>query len=231
VRSIAVHDYSISAACLWVRPYKGFIRRMSAGFNTDVHVGDQVFHVQTEDRGPAHRIIDTAVYQNGRVVHRQASNYEDFTKAANFSEESLAHRVGAQHRAVIEELRSGALDSEIAAAHEQAISAAGIQVQLLNPKSWLAGGTVSLDVEVSRRADQKPAPGAKVEAVIEGALQESRHSGTADNNGRTHIEFPLPPLGKGDLSLLIQAASDIGKSEIRFTMRSKAKTSPASPPQ
>jgi len=34
---------------------------MSSGFNTDIKVGEQVFHVQTEDRGPAHPIIDTAV--------------------------------------------------------------------------------------------------------------------------------------------------------------------------
>ena len=48
---------------------------MSSGFNTDVRVGDQVFHVQTEDRGPSHPVIDTTVYQNGRVLHRRSSNY------------------------------------------------------------------------------------------------------------------------------------------------------------
>ena len=32
---------------------------MSSGFNTDIKVGEQVFHVQTEDRGPAHPVIDT----------------------------------------------------------------------------------------------------------------------------------------------------------------------------
>jgi hypothetical protein len=44
------------------------------------------------------------------------------------------------------------------------------------------------------------------------------------------ILFPLPPLGKGDLALVIQAKTDAGKDEIRFTMRSRAKMPPAAPP-
>ncbi len=204
---------------------------MSSAFNTDVHLGEQHYHIQTEDRGPHHLMIDTAVYLHGRVVHHQAFDYSQISAAPDFNPDALAHRVAEQHRAVIEALRSGALDAEIAAAAEQSIRAAGIQVQLLNPQSWLSGGTVSLEVEVARRADHRPEPGAQVEAVIEGALQESRHSGTADEQGRTRIEFPLPPLGKGDLALLIQASAEIGKDEIRFTMRSRHKAAPPGPSQ
>ena len=202
---------------------------MSSGFNTDVKVGDHVYHVQTEDRGPSHPMIDTAVYQSGRVLHRRSLDYSQFDAESDFTAESLAGGVEEQHRSVIEDLRSGALDAELAAAVEQMSLAAGVQVQLLNPKSWLAGGTVSLDVEVARRADRQPVTGAKVEAVIEGALQATRHPGTVDEKGRARIEFPLPPLGKGDLTLLIQAMSDIGRDEIRFTMRSRAKAAPPGP--
>ena len=200
---------------------------MSSGFNTDVQVGDQVFHVQTEDRGPAKLSIDTAVYQSGRVLHRRSYDYSEISKSEEFSPDALAERVELQHRTVIEDIRSGVLAEEIAAALEHAVRAAGIQVQLLNPQSWLAGGTVSLEVEVARRADKRPEAGAQIEAVIEGALQESRFHATADESGRTKIEFPLPPLGKGELALLIQASTEIGKDEIRFSMRSRPKT-PAS---
>jgi hypothetical protein len=200
---------------------------MSSGFNTDVQVGDHVFHVQTEDRGPAKLLIDTAVYQNGRVLLRRSYDYEQLSKSEEFSPEALAERVELQHRTVIDDIRSGLLTDALAVALEQTARAAGIQVQLLNPQSWLTGGTVSLEVEVARRADKRPEAGAQVEAVIEGALQESRFCATADESGRTKIEFPLPPLGKGDLALLIQASTAIGKDEIRFSMRSRAKT-PAS---
>jgi hypothetical protein len=200
---------------------------MSSGFNTDVRIGPEVFHVQTEDRGPAHPVIDTAVYQNGRVLHRRSSNYGQFAASEGFTTEELRQRVEKQHRAVIDDLRSGALDAEIATAIEKASRAAGIQVQLLNPGSWLSGANVSLDVEILRRADHQPEVGAQVEAVIEGALQDARHFGTCDEQGRAKIQFPLPPLGKGDLALVIQAHAEAGKDEIRFTMRSRAKASPA----
>jgi hypothetical protein len=196
---------------------------MSSGFNTDVRVGDQMFHVQTEDRGPTHPAIDTAVYQNGRVLHRRSSNYEQFVASERFSIDELRRRVESQHRAVIEDLRSGALDADIAAAAQQAVRAAGIQVQLLNASSWLSGGHVSLDIEILRRADGQPEPGAEVEAVIEGALQDDRHAGTSDQSGRLQLQFPLPPLGKGDLALVIQARMGAAKDEIRFTMRSRSK--------
>jgi hypothetical protein len=199
---------------------------MSSGFNTDVRVGDRVFHVQTEDRGPAHPIIDTAVYQSGRVVLRRSSPYQDFTSSPEFTSEALRLRVENQHRSIIEELRSGTLDEVIGAASQPA-PPPGIQIQLLNPGSWLSAGNVSLDVAVVRRSDQHPEVGVQVEALIEGALHEDRHAATTNDQGRVKIQFPLPPLGKGDLSLVIQARAAGAQDEIRFTMRSRAKTSPA----
>jgi len=199
---------------------------MSSGFNTDVRVDGHVFHVQTEDRGPTHPVIDTVVYQNGRILHRKSSSYEHFLGSVEFSAEELRERVEEQHRQMIEDLRDGALASEIAAAMELTTpraSASAIQVQLLNPSSWLAGGNVQLEVEILRRADKQPLAGAQVEAAIEGAAQATRHAGTSDDQGRVKIGFPLPPLGKGDLALVIHAQADGGKDEIRFAMRSRAK--------
>jgi hypothetical protein len=199
---------------------------MSSGFNTDVQVGDQFFHVQTEDRGPNPYVIDTAVYQNGRVLVRRSNDYEHFAKSSEFNAEDLRERVEEQHRCVIEDLRSGELDSEIAAAAEKAVRAAGIEVLLLNPQSWLMGGKISLDLAILRRADRQPEGGALVEACIEGAGRDVPHTGTSDDLGRAKIEFPLPALGKGNLTLVIQARTGSGNDEIRFAMRSKPKTSP-----
>jgi hypothetical protein len=207
---------------------------LSSGFNTDVRTGERVFHVQTEDRGPAHPRIDTAVYHSGRVVHRLSTDYQGFAGSDEFSEEALRGRVHEQHRNVIESLRSGSLGEEIKALLDasakdeqeaESAPASGIQVQLQNPGSWLSAGSVSLDLEILRRADQKPEPGAQVEAMIEGALRETKHSATCDENGKAKIRFPLPPLGKGDLALVIHAKGSAGNDSIRFTMRSRAKMS------
>jgi hypothetical protein len=202
---------------------------MSSGFNTDVQVGQQVFHVQTEDRGPAFSLIDTSVYQKGMVLHRHSSDYQQFAQSPEFSSEALRHRVEEQHRAVIGDLRSGALDEEIAEAVENAKRASGIQVRLLNPKSWLSGGKVSLDLEILRRADRRPEEGAHVVAAIEGAEQDAIHEGTSDGQGRTRVEFPLPVLGTGDLTLVIRTQTDSAKDEIRFAMRARPKVPAAGP--
>jgi hypothetical protein len=199
---------------------------MGSGFNTDVEVGERLFHVQTEDRGPQSPVIDTAVYQNGRVLYRRSSNYEHFAKSSEFSVEDLRERVEEQHRCVIEDIRSGELDAEIAAAGEKAARAGGIEVQLLNTKSWLRAGNISLDLEILRRADRQPEAGAEVEASIEGAAQGAPHTGTSDKQGRARIEFPLPAPGKGELTLVIKARAASGKDEIRFAMRPKSKAPP-----
>ena len=213
---------------------------MSSGFNTDIRVGEQIFHVQTEDRGPSHPVIDTAVYQNGRVLLRRSSNYQEFAASAEFSPEGVRQRVEEQHRAVIQDLRSGTLtvpaqppappngDTPALQAAQKPKSSGEIQVQLLNPQSWLSAGRVSLDLEILRRSDRQPWPGAAIEAMIEGSGSQDRHKGTSDDQGRAHIQFPLPPLGKGDLTLVIFASADGDRDEVRFAMRSRDKSKPSS---
>jgi hypothetical protein len=92
----------------------------------------------------------------------------------------------------------------------------------------LSAGKVSLEIEVSRRSDRQPHVGASVEALIEGSLDGARHSATSDDQGRVRIQFPLPPLGRGDLALVIQAIADTWRDEIRFIMRSRPKESSSS---
>lgn len=196
---------------------------MSSGFNTDVQAGDKIFHVQTEDRGPTNPLIDTTVYQHGRVILRRASNYAHYAASAEFDVNELRERVEEQHRAMIEDLRAGVLDDEITATAKEEAKAGGIQVQLLNLGSWLSAGNIALDLEILRRTDRKPEAGAHVEAAIEGALTDGRHVGTTNDEGRVRIEFPMPQLGKGNLALVILARTEASKDEIRFAMRSRPK--------
>jgi hypothetical protein len=211
---------------------------MSSGFNTDIRVGDQIFHVQTEDRGPSHPAIDTAVYQNGRVVLRRSSNYQEFAASPEFAPEGVRQRVEEQHRAVIQDLRSGTItvpapvapppaQPVVPSQPENGKKSGEIQVQLLNPQSWLSAGRVSLDLEILRRSDRQPWPGAAIEAMIEGSASQDRHKGTSDDQGRARIQFPLPPLGKGDLTLVIFATADGDRDEVRFAMRSRDKSKPS----
>jgi len=200
---------------------------MSSGFNTDVNRGERVFHVQTEDRGPQHPSIDTVVYRNGHILHRHSFSYADLAQNSDFSAETLKNRVETQHREVIDALRSGALDSQIVAAEAEAVRAAGIQIELLNPGAWLAAGKVSLEIGIIHRANKEPVSGAEIQASIAGALNDAVHRATSGDRGRATIQFDLPPLGKGDLALIIRAQSESMNDELRFAMRSRAKTTQA----
>src|SRR3982074_1235363 len=82
---------------------------MLFGHNTNVKVGEISYHVQTEDRGASNALIDTTVYFHGRVLHRRTNNYFDLQPLNAKNEKSLKHRLDEQHRAVVEELRTGAL--------------------------------------------------------------------------------------------------------------------------
>jgi hypothetical protein len=203
---------------------------MSSGFNTDIRVGERVFHVQTEDRGPSRPVIDTMVYHSGRVLHRRSSDYTNFKDSAEFNQDALHERVQHQHKTVIEDLRSGRIGAEgatPAAPNGEKNTApeapTGIQVQLLNPESWLTAGNISLSVEILRKSDQQPQTGAQVEAMIEGSLDETRHSGTTDAQGRAQILFPMPRLGKGGLALVIRASAEAGADDLRLVIRSSPK--------
>lgn len=86
---------------------------MIFGFNTEVRIGNNVFHVQTEDHGAQKHLLETTVYMGGRLVHRRKVSYEELLESPNFSESEVRARLEDQHRAVIEELRSGALTFEL----------------------------------------------------------------------------------------------------------------------
>jgi hypothetical protein len=198
---------------------------VASGFNTDVPVGSQTFHVQTEDRGPASPFIDTAIYLAGMVVYRRSTSYESAAKSPEFTPETLKQRVEEQHRLVIQELRSNMFEAEIAKSVEDAKKAPGIQVRLLNTKSWLANGKVTLDLEILRRADRRPEEGARAVALIEGAGPSLVHSAMSDAQGKAHIEFPLPARiqAQANLTLVIQAQTAYGQDEIRFAVRPRRK--------
>jgi hypothetical protein len=190
------------------------------GFNTDVRVGGMVYHVQTEDRGPANPVIDTTIYCKGRIVHRRASSYAELLPELRGAPERLHQRLEEQHRAILEELRGGALQFA-APHHAQPAEKQGIQVQLLNPASWLAAGTATLEVEVRLRGAKTPLPGASVAAVVEGSHAPLEFSAQTDSSGRASLVFPMPRTGGGGMELVIRARAAAGDDEIRYSLRPK----------
>ncbi len=112
------------------------------GHNTNIKLGGVTYHVQTEDRGVSHALIDTTVYFRGRVLHRRTNNYYDLLPLNKDSEQALQLRVEEQHRTVLEEMRDGtlqlglppaALTSDIAASATQETTQEPVQEPTQEP--------------------------------------------------------------------------------------------------
>jgi len=222
---------------------------MLFGHNSNVKVGETTFHVQTEDRGEASALIDTTVYHAGRVMHRRTNNYHDLIPLNPDRQEALRLRLNEQHRATIEEIRSGALylavqpviasrievpavansSTQIANNTSATNSASPLKLELRNARTWLTGKQAKLELSVLDHSGQ-PQQGAKVTAHIEGAATPEEFSSETDAEGQAEISFLMPRLSTGDAALVIEAweqarggvmnrATNHGK--LRFSLRSK----------
>lgn len=211
---------------------------MNFGFNSNVRVGDAVFHVQTEDRGPAHPFIDTLVYLSGRVVHKRSTSYEKYIRAMS-SEKALAQwlrdRVSQQHREIIADLEAGKLQAgnkEKAASSVPAQSGAKpvLELKLKNPQSWFAAGKVVLEIELIDLNSKGVVAGADVQAYLEHESHRTRCAeARTDTSGGAKLHFPMPAEVIEGTFLVVRAADGQRYGELRFRMKAKPREKTPAP--
>lgn len=197
---------------------------MSWGFNSDVPVGNDVFHVQTENYGGPQYTIVTLVYHRGRILHRRNSSYGDLVAAPDFSEKSMNDRVESQHRSVIEEIRKGAISVPQDNVAGSGPGAQGIQVRLRNGDSWFAAGQATLDVEVIQRKGSAPVENARVEAFLTGSKDGAHCEAKTGPDGLARIRFAVPNAVANGAELVIRADAGVSQAtdEIRFILRARS---------
>jgi hypothetical protein len=211
---------------------------MLFGHNSNVKVGETLYHVQTEDRGTSHAVIDTMVYQGGRVLHRRANSYADLLPLDPAREEALKLRVSTQHQTVLNELRTGALKlaqpvaPPVAAkaptgSAAQALPFVGppdsLVLRLLNAKDWLTGRRATLQVLVFEKPEGAVVSGARVTARIDGAAEPTQYSSATGLDGKAQVAFDMPRLGGGDCALVIEATNGKAQARLQFQLRAKPK--------
>jgi hypothetical protein len=210
---------------------------MLFGHNTNVKVGEIAYHVQTEDRGASNALIDTTVYFHGRVLHRRTNNYFDLQPLNAKNEKSLKHRLDEQHRAVVEELRTGALhlplpqESKSSAATGVSNAAAVPKVLtlvLINSRTWLAGKRATLDVSVQNRESGEAVNHARIVARIDGAADSNEFTAETGIDGRAQLEFDMPRVSGAESALVIDAIDGEAKGHLRFQLRARPKVPAAS---
>ena len=205
---------------------------MLFGHNSNVVVGADTIHVQTEDRGATVAVIDTTVHWKGRVLHRRTSKYADLLPLDERKTAVLKDKIEQQHRGVIEEIRSGALKLVLPTASPTAAAqtlpagganASTLKVELLNGKSWLSGKQATLQLVV-RDAGGQTANAAEVRVHVEGAATPAAFSATTGANGAATLQFEMPKLGAADATLAIEASRNGAKGHLRFQLRAKPKS-------
>lgn len=210
---------------------------MAFGHNSNVTVAGDTYHVQTEERGSAHALIDTTVYLRGRVLHRRTNSFSDLLPLNSDREQALKLRVDTQHRSVVDEIRSGKLKlrsgndgkaaAPQAAAGFSAIAGAGLHLELLNAKTWLSGKHASLQIAVNDHAN-KPVERATVMARVEGAAEPAAFSAETNLLGRAKLEFNMPPLVGPEVALVVEASKGKARGHLRFQLRAKPRVPSAS---
>jgi hypothetical protein len=200
------------------------MQTMVFGHNTNLRIGNVTFHVQTEDRGASHALIDTTVYFHGRVLHRRSNNYFDLLPLTEDSQQALKLRLDEQHRTVIDEIRGGTLPlaipptSDTSRQEGQAAAVHSIEqnppneprkllLELTNLKSWLAGKHARLLVAV-REPNGEPVLGATIRVEIEGSEQE-------------FVQVDMPRISGPEAALVIQGEDHGANGHLRFSLRAK----------
>jgi hypothetical protein len=211
---------------------------MNFGFNSNVRVGDAVYHVQTEDRGPAHPFIDTIVYLSGRVVHKRSTSYEKYVRAMS-SEKALAQwlrdRVSQQHREVIADLEAGKLQASgkekpAPSAPGQSGAKALLELKLKNPQSWFVAGKIVLEIELMDPNAKSAVGDAEVQAYLEnGAHRTPCAEARTDASGGAKLHFPMPAEVSEGSFLVVRAADGQRHAELRFRMRAKPRENTQAP--
>ncbi len=204
---------------------------MSSGFNTDVKVGEHVFHVQTEDRGPSHPIIDTAVYQSGRILHRRALNYTELSESPLFTPDDLRRRVEEQHRAVIDDIRSGRtrfrnrfrfFPTASQSSRRNSAPASKSRLLVVSRKSFSGSGSLApRRPPATSRSERRSADRRSAKRFSPLRRPVTIKAGSAFN-------FRSRRLGKVTWRSSFTPKRMSWKDELRFIMRSRPKESPAS---
>jgi len=203
---------------------------MNFGFNSKVRVGAAKYLVQSEDHGRAHPFLDTIVYVSGRVVYKRSFDYREFAGAteAGVLTQMLQERLAQQHREVIAELEAGTLlnrgqDKQKApSVPENAESQDGLEVRLLNPKSWIAAGNAVLEIELSAKNPKQRIGIADVQAYLEqDRVRTPCAQARADAKGRATLKFAVPANVAEGAYLVVRASDGLRYGELRFRLKLK----------
>ena len=85
---------------------------MVGGLNPNLRYCGRTFHVQTEDKGELNPQIVTLLYEGGAIISVSKRSYEDVLSREDL-ESVVRTLMEDQHRSIVQNLKSGALDEAV----------------------------------------------------------------------------------------------------------------------
>jgi hypothetical protein len=79
---------------------------MIVGFNTDIRYRNEVFHIQTEDKGDTNPVIETLVYLHGEILLSRKISYAHLANSKE-RQKKVKMMMKSQHDQMITELKGG----------------------------------------------------------------------------------------------------------------------------
>jgi hypothetical protein len=183
------------------------------GFNTDVKLADVVYHVQSEAR-QNDLLLQTLVFVKGQCVGKRAFSYAHELSHPGFSTEAMHELLKSQHKAVIDAIQQGLMDSALGnGAEVQDVGGSGLSLQWKTVAA--ADGAPELPVSFQVMDTGEAAAGANV--VVRGVIASDGLElarGVADAAGTVQLSIPLTEdvLSRG--AVMVQATRQ-GKSVTR----------------
>jgi hypothetical protein len=174
------------------------------GFNTDVKVGDVVYHVQSEAR-QRDMLLQTMVFLKGQCVGKRAVSYAQKSAEPGFSEQAMHEFLKSQHKAVLEAIQQGRMDSIVGGdAAIKDVGDGGLTLNWINSSQIPEGTAVAMLLQVLDEG--MPVPGENVSISQISLSNSSVHArAITDGAGNATLNFSLTPQMLEDSAVMARA--------------------------
>ena len=212
---------------------------MITGYNTDVEFDGRIFHVQTEDKGREHPMVESLVYSGGEILTTRRLPYEELAGSTDYSEEAVMKLMEGQHQELIREIRNGKFDPEgpkpfgyniitnrsldevVQDFLSQEVGVERIRLEMEEQQVFVEGTRPTVSLRVVAESSDRPVGGIRVTVKLISTKERPKElfSEVTDPDGRVEAIFDVPELAGANAAILCQAEAPGNSAEIKQLIR------------
>lgn len=188
------------------------------GFNTDVKLGDAVYHVQSEAR-QNDLLLQTLVFVRGQCVGKRTVSYAHKMPEPGFSQEATHELLKSQHKRMIEEIQQGKIESALGPEAEiQDAGGSGLSLKCVHSEAATAAPAIAMSFHVSDSGRE-----------VAGANLASRSGCSADSPaiaravtdalGNAGMRIPLTDEMRRESAVIVQVTSGDKSATRKFRFK------------